>query len=163
MIIPGSPLLSYLSISSYVGTVAWAKHYYGRIRTYSQVTDKYDEFDLERKMTTKEARQSNKKAGAVIFRPGDMTKQFYSQDEIFEVAKKEYSKIAPEGSILLVGYPGSMDPCRCLYGPQSLLDNANRIWEAFESNDGWEGDNNIAKKLCDEWDNLFKKHHMVEW
>lgn len=139
----------YLEITSWRGITPFAWHYYGRLR--SGLDEDRAEIELERDLSLKEIRDENRKEGWAIYRKGDKTKAFDSEDAVIEAAKQYLpANGSPPGSraILIRGNWAATGPQEILIGPDSLKE-IYREWK------GWSHPS--ARALDKLWDETFSK------
>lgn len=144
-----STLVWYLEITSFCGITPFATHYYGRLR--SGLSEDRSEIELERDLSLKEIRDENRKEGWAIYRKGDKTKAFDSEEAVIEAAKDYIVSTGnPRGpmAILIRGNWCAAGPQEVLIGPDSLKD-IYREWK------GWS--HPCAKSLCGSWEQAIKK------
>lgn len=139
----------YLEITSWRGITPLASHYYGRLR--SGLDEDRVEIELERDLSLKEIRDENRKEGWALYRKGDRTKAFDSEDAVVEAAKRYITDAGqPSGSIaiLIRGNWTAAGPQEVLIGPDSLKE-IYREWK------GWSHPS--ARELDKLWDETLKK------
>lgn len=151
---------AHLEITSWVGTSAiGASHYYGRLRVNG-----HEEVQLERILTTSEARQMTKddrrlSDGGDFYRwkAGQSTNRFFSEQEVIDAAVACLKDQHPEVTVLFRGNSGVLDPQPVLIGPDELKAELNGLVAEAEANDWWEGDEKNMNVIADRWDNKLKE------
>lgn len=112
-------------------------------------------------MTAKEVRDENKRTqeelGFSVCKRGTKTRGFYSEDEVINAARTKFATFAAAGDVLLRGGPMYLDPIEPLAGPDDFMQEAQELYVAYEANDGWSGNQAVAKRLCNQWDKLRKR------
>lgn len=121
----------YLGISSWRGVTPFAIHYYGRLR--SGLDEDHAEIELKRDLSLNEIRDENRKEGWAIYRKGDKTKAFDSEDAVIEAAKQYIIKAGslPMSSTILIR--GNW----CAAGPQEILVGPDSLKEIYREWKGW--------------------------
>lgn len=121
----------YLEITSWRSITYFASHYYGKLR--SGLDEDRAEIELERELSLKEIRDGNRAEGWRLYRKGDRTKAFDSEDAVIEAAKKhviESGTLSGSCAILIHGNWCAAGPQKVLIGPDSLKD-IYREWKGW--------------------------------
>ena len=139
----------YLSVTSYVGILGWAQHYYGTLRC------KDKEFHLQHIMTAAEAEAANYKQTYNGWEEGSETSAFPTEEAVRKEAIRVWrGKLLP-GAILVVGSHASCGPMEVLDGPSPLKEQLMKLYDEAEKIGWWDGRNEKRMdELCSEWENL---------
>lgn len=153
----------YLVVQTFVGTVPGASHYRGHIEVaHGELSDIY----IEREMTYRERVAENKSLGFTAYRKGAVTTTFSAEEEVENHSIETLKRSRPDVNVILLrGRSCVCDPMKCLVGPDDFLNEANEIYAAWESNDGWgwtkrETDDPKeieAERLSKMWDDLLSR------
>lgn len=155
--------VTYLEITSWIGMSPEAVHYYGSLKNDDE------RVDLTRTLTRRDVSELRKtirrqypgafELYASGIEVGSKYTGFDTHAELIDLAKSTYRNHFPDSSILLVGRSSVCDPQKMVDGPADLMTAANKIYEEFESFEGYQYRRNYlrAKALNDRWDELFKE------
>lgn len=153
-----SPRICYLKITSFSGLSLGATHYYGALQCGDCETE------LEHRLTRREAIAYNKVErrikpnGTFIYREGQKTRGFTSENDIIELAIETYKKHFPNAEILLLGERGYHEPCRVLDAPESFKREMNALNAEAESFGRYVGNPKRMNTIYSRYDTL-----MEEW
>ncbi len=125
----------YLDITSFSGVSIGAEHYYGKLVCSG---DEYKTIELEKKLTSRQAKELNKKDGyGSVFRADSLTGRFDTEQEIISLAIVEYKKHFPEAKILLLGDSASAEAKKVLDAPsKELQEKCNALFNE-QKKIGW--------------------------
>lgn len=151
--------IAILDVTTWVGTSAFgASHYYGRIR----LKDK--SIDVTKPIKTKKLCDKLNKEDRYdfdLYEVGDNTNRFHDIMDLIKHAKKVYKKEFPEAIALIRGDYACVDPQEILCAPKKIEKQAKKLYEKFESYDGWncsEDEEPLVQGICDKWDNLWTNY-----
>jgi hypothetical protein len=153
---------AFLDITSftYIGSIG-AEHYYGKII----FTDKsIERFDLQHPLTQKEAIHLNKKDGDIKifhrYKRGELSDRFETENDVInygiKLFKEKYSDY-----ILILGNNCARSAVPLIYWPNKLNKLAvkiNKLADKWEKIGGYEGNDKLAGKIDNEWNNLLKNY-----
>lgn len=154
-----------LIVTSWVGSLPGAEHFYGTIerrdrKTYTTV----EEIKIVATLTSAMAKKLNldaKRRGddmAFKWKKGDDCGQFFKESDLFAAAI-EALKDKPD-AVLFVGSPSVCDPMPVIHGPESFKLAANALVAEAEANDWWEGDEPRMKDISRRWEALLREHEL---
>jgi len=144
-----------LEISSWQGMSLGAEHYYGKL--VGEKDDNYIKYELEKIMSKKDAERLSKKDDWK-YKEGRGTSRFENEDEIREIAIKEWQKIFPNACALLEGRSISAEPMKCLkVKNENLKEKLNKIWEENEVISHISRNYNKIDILCDKYWKLLER------
>lgn len=135
--------VAYLNVFQWSARLYNGAHYHGTLS--------YDNLSVPvlYKLTTRDARELNKKDPGASYSPGDESHRFCSLELLearaIEVCQKEF----PDAKVLIRGSSFCCEPQRILIGPVEL----NAIYEAYQL----ETSTKVARKLWRQWFNLIKE------
>jgi len=101
----------YLSIYDYIGITLGATHYHGELRS----NNPHIMVELKKSLTKAGAIKLNKKSNTSVFKAGDMTEGFDSEEEVRLTALNTWKNYFPDGKILLEGSMSYHEPKEVLY------------------------------------------------
>lgn len=142
-----------LHISSYVGISPGASHYYGSLHYYNNKGE-YKDIKLKHRLTAEEAKLLS--GQDFTYEKGEWSERFNSEDEIRELALKEWKKRFPDSVILLEGSSSCASVQHCLGGPRELKAKINVLFKEAEKIDWYEKDEDLMTKIDDDYMNLLK-------
>ena len=164
----------YLTISSWVGLAAEAKHYYGRVRWYEaeRTPNTFAKQDDIQHMVTELCRICSM-YDKVLHKnvPGDgkncdcnkgwitgLAGAFESQKELVESAKQWFRVHSknPKTDVLFKGGIESGDPIEILYGPAAFKKQGNALWKQAVKIDYYENDEKKMNKISKAWMDLMQ-------
>ena len=116
----------YLEITSWYGISIGAEHYYGKLSGSDTVVE------LERTLTSRQAKELNKKDSMKYLKEGSKTGRFDTKEEIIEVALFEYKKHFPDAKILILGRSSLAEPQKILDAPKQIRDKGNLLFAETE-------------------------------
>lgn len=126
-----------LSVSSWVGTLAHARHYYGTLQD-----DGNKDITVERKLSIKEQRALNKEDGVPEDHVWDdrTSSRFNSKAALYKVARAMAKEKFGKNVVVFITLPYTsweLNPSEMLLGPEPLRTKANRAWRDFEKRGGF--------------------------
>lgn len=156
--------ITFLKIRSWIGLSPEAVHYQGELQRFSNCGDKVE---FKRILSTSDAKKLNAirkrqypgDPHAAFFRAGMEYDGFDTRDELIKLALETYKTHYPESCILILGSASTGDPQLILDAPnQELITEANKIYEEFESFEGYQFRRNEQRaiELNDKWDALLE-------
>lgn len=149
----------HLEITSWRGLSLGAIHYYGELIGHKR--EKYTTIKLEQKCTRKAAIEENKKAREMGLpgrtRPGELTNQFDSKEQLRKFAIKHWKEHFPKAVILIEGNSSTVEPQPILIGPKEIKDRVNKLSREADTIDRWEKNEKRMDEICDEWNELIAK------
>ena len=116
----------YLEITSYIGFVAGASHWFGALKFRGSSVF------LQNKLSKREAIELNKRDRTALYRPGNESITFFSREQIIATAKAEYLSHFPESIALVLGSPGLSYPRQAIVGPRGYLRQANKLARDYD-------------------------------
>lgn len=167
--------VAYLKITTWVNSYAvMAEHYYGEIifgdNQWSKETPKEE---VEYAMSYTEAVRMNKSDSMRMIpfnlkrKEGDKSGAFKDRDRLIEEAIKLFKKDSKGFNVLLEGGPDYIDPHKMLIGPENMTEKANKIYEQFESYNGWgcePSEEKIVQSISNDWSDitgLYKEYRSI--
>lgn len=136
---------------TFIGSLG-ARHFYGK------VSFRDEEYELVWHITAEEARLLNKHDGYNSYKKGDESSRFVSEEALIEAATNLYeSKLKGLGCKLLLG--DSSIPASVIAYDESNTAAAKKLAELsteFEAIDGYEGDEDRADEISDEYTETLK-------
>ncbi len=153
---------AYLKITTWVGSLSNAQHYYGRIVF---ALKEHRDIDVNHKLTIKEAINLNKSDNFRFipnnnnYKAGEVTDRFMDESKLKREAIKTFKKeVMPKGfEILMLGDNCCIDPEEMLVGPKSVMEKSNELNDRFNALNGWEckdEDEKIVDHICKQWDKV---------
>jgi len=109
--------------------------------------------ELEKKVKKKDLKNLNRNDG-YLYRIGDKTKRFNTEEEAIEIAKETYKKHFKKATVLIQGGVSYVEPKKVLDAPtKEIITEANEIYEKAKRLDFYEYDENddVMDKLTKEW------------
>ena len=151
---------AYLTILTWTDSliVMMALHYYGRIRFGEK-----DSVDVEFILTKDDATKMNMDRDVYIYgryKTGESSTAFTDEKKLIKEAIKLFKKDPHGYDVLLKGDHYICDPQKVICGPKDIMLKANRLWNKFESYNGWgckEEDESRVRVICDKWDDIIGK------
>lgn len=125
-----------LNVTTWAGTLVYAKHYYGKLQ------DGDTSLQVEWLMTTEQQRELNREDGVSdeCVWEGRTCTRFDSKEKLFEEATKLAKARFGEDVILFVSQEyvdWQHNPSEMLFGPEPLRTKANEAWRDFEDKGGY--------------------------
>lgn len=160
----------------YCSITTWAdcpsvlgEHYYARLR--SRVCDESsqvcDEIDLDYVIREADAAELNEPdifGTFAEYKPGDRSTRFFDVKKLRLAAARQYKKLFPGASLLVVGSHYTAQPQEILNGPTGLRAPANVIFRKCEKLDWWEaGNDDEVEVLMRKWLALVVGHGIWPW
>jgi len=151
----------YLQITSWAGVSIGAEHSYGELCGYNGKEDQT--IELKKALTREDARLLNKKDSTYgrLWKEGELTKRFNTEEEIIKIAKKEWKKHFPQAKVLIEGRSGILEPQLIIVAPADYKRKCNILFQKVEANNGWEGDEKVMQAIEDEWKELNKEYFKI--
>lgn len=117
----------FLTISSFVGISAGAKHYYGRLEHLQGGNSP----DVTYKMTKAEADLFNgrKRLG---YRKGEESTRFSTRRKVINAAKKQFKIHFPKATVLILGRPAVCAPFEVLVGPKEFKEKMTKLAKRYD-------------------------------
>jgi len=148
----------HLSISSFMGLSPEATHYYGTLSSYDG--KEIISHEILRKMDREDVRLFNKNNWGAVYRVGELTRRFTTEQGIIRIAKKIWRKHFPSSKVLILGRGAVCEP-------QLIIDIASESLEWFKRKNNilykraekcncWDNESKMLK-ICKEWDKLCEK------
>ena len=145
-----------LEISTWGGVSFNAEHYYGSLVGY--INNEYTKYDVEKKMSKKDAQILGKKDDWDYYKAGSFTNRFDDPDEIKKVALDQWMDKFPQALALLKGHFSSAEPQEVLWVKNSeYLYELNEIWKKNEAIPHTNKNFPEINKLCNIFDKLLEK------
>ncbi len=147
-------VIGYLDISNWTGISIGAIHWYGKLQIDHLGRREDETIELRRKMTNKEILALNKEQGFAMYRAGEKTHRFDTEQEVIDFGiqtfKSGYKGVLMRGSI------GSFTPWHnIIVWPLAftpLVTEMNKIAKQFQAINGYEGQQKkVAEKLDKKW------------
>jgi hypothetical protein len=135
--------ICYLEINTFVGYCIGAIHYYGHL------TFEDKKKNIKCKLNKQQA--ENLSTSDYKYKIGMTSERFETEEEIINIAKKNWKKIYPPAEILIKGRSGILDPQQCIAGNKILKDKINILWKQAEKIGGYEGDEKQMTKISDKY------------
>ncbi len=143
---------AYLQITTWKGTLVWyAAHYYGCLRFGDE------RVDLQDKLTEAGAKRFNKaeRDSLYKYKAGDETDRFSDEEKLIKSAIELFKKDDHGYEILLKGDNSYCDPKKVLAGSPEIMVEANKLFDQYEENGGWDCINKQKiERICEQWDLL---------
>lgn len=142
----------YCKISSWKGRIEGAEHYY--VDLNQQVLHRNSK-KVWHNLTYSEAARINRvgsnREPERRFEVGEEVGWFFDLERAREGAIAVYKEMYPGAIILVEGDIGTYQPQLILDGPIEAMEAINELYQRAEENNGWEGDEDEMKAICDEW------------
>lgn len=165
--------LLFLSITTYMGSVPGARHYFGRIVSRFDSKEKTEcgvmprrsvDENVWRPMTGKEAKRENKEQDVTFYSPGSALVHFETEAEVRLLGIEITKKLFPD-AILIEGDAGTCSAQPVLYVPEkapkpvlTLARKMTALATEWNSIGGYDrGNNKRLGKIDDDYQKLFKK------
>lgn len=146
--------IAYLNVTSWVGRLAYAEHFYGRL-TY----ERQDE-EVLHTITAEEAERLNgdKLCDERDYEEGSECSRFFTHEGVVKAALEQWQTHWPDAEVLLLGEPCVLDPTEVLAGPDSFMTEGNEIVKLCYSTGYYDADELTAehKELRQRWRNLLE-------
>jgi hypothetical protein len=149
----------YCKISSWVGRVQSAEHYYVDLSCgrYSD-SDRVDRV-VRHNLTQSEADRLNRRDGIsrkeldiqTAWEAGEEVGYFFSRERAVRGAIAAYKELSPDAILLVEGNISTYEPQLILDGPPEARKALNELYERAEANDWWEGDEEAMQAIMDDW------------
>jgi len=120
----------YLTLTTWTESscVAWAEHWYGRLKQRRSGHERCHEVDYV--LTAKDAKSLNEgDPTAPPYKAGERSGRFFSREAVIKAALECWQEHWPEADILILGDPLTLDPQEVLAGPEPLKSDINAIVE----------------------------------
>ena len=143
--------IAFLSLTSFMGAVPGASHWYANIWFNKERTD------LDHAISKREAAVMNKSDNRFdresTWSPGDVTSRYGSKEDAIKVAKERWREIAPDAKVLVEGDSFVGEPQPVLEGlPDETMNKLNALYQVCEDLGWWDGKNTEeVEKNNQEW------------
>jgi len=160
----------YCKISSWVGRVYGAEHYYAdlRQRKWEGGEGKTHEEKVWHNLTPSEADRLNRRVEQDPEYPepkweaGEEVGYFFSRERAVAGAVAVYKELFPGAVILVEGDIGTYEPQTILDGPPEAMEALNGLVAAAEEIDWWEEDEKAMRAIQDAWKAIWIPEFEVE-
>lgn len=151
----------FLTTSTFVGTGVGAVHYYGRLEPLQLG----DAFDVNHKLTQKEADRFNKawltkemRESSAGYQKGEESTRFFSRRAVIAAARKQFKIHFPKATILVLGRSAYCSPQEILVGPKEFKDKINVLSKEYDKLD-WdiEADRPKIRKIEKRWQKIWPR------
>lgn len=149
----------YCKISSWVGRVFGAEHYYVDLQR-GRYPDRVEE-KVYHKLTQSEADRLNRRRiqdpeyPEPTWEAGEEVGYFFSKERAVRGAVAAYKAKFPGAVILVEGDIGTYEPQLILDGPSETMEAINKLVERAEAIDWWEDDEEAMQIINDEWKEIW--------
>lgn len=137
----------YLETSTFRGGMCCdAIHYYGRL-SWKNNDGVREDLEIQKKLSREEAHRLTEHDGYEYkWRAGNTTGRFEKEEEIIELAMKEYKKIFPDCDCILVkGRYNTCEPQEILCGPEEYAKQVNELYAEAERIGFWDNDKRMTQ------------------
>jgi hypothetical protein len=146
----------YCKISSWKGYVPGAEHYYADLRQREGGESwKTIEKKVYHNLTLSEAERLNRRNPDERWEAGEEVGYFFDRDRAVEGAVAAYKGLFPGAVLLVEGEIGTYQPQLILDGPPKVMEAINDLYRQAEDNDGWEGDEEAMRLICEAWEAIW--------
>lgn len=139
-----------IEISSFAGVCPGASHF------FAQLCSRDLRIELTHALTRPQALELNKKLETRLFRAGNHSSTFFSQQEIIDEAKEVWRQHFPDAKVLILGRIAVCEPQHVLVGPRGYQGPVNRLAKRREKLE-WFSDLKELDAICAEWEALNTK------
>jgi hypothetical protein len=144
------PKVVYCQITSWVGRVEGAEHYYVEL-----VQRCGDEKTLHHSLTLSEAERLNRRNPDKRWLPGEDIRYFFDINRAVRAAVAGYKTMFPGAIILVEGASSSFEPQPILDGPKEVMAAINKLVEQAEDIDWWEEDEKAMRVISEKWKTIW--------
>jgi len=145
-----TPRVCYLRTSTFVGTVAWAIHWYGKLICGKK------EVHVLYTLTQGDAERLNKADPSTNpYAAGDTTERFFSKIELLTAAVAQWQQT--RARFLIQGDPATWEPQWVLAGPEDVRTRINAIFAKCERLGWWDKNPDKVGRLTNQWEQIWKK------
>lgn len=150
----------YCKISSWVGRVQSAEHYYADLKAGRYPAKRVEE-KVWHNLTQSEADRLNRRTMQdprypnPTWKVGEEVGYFFSRERAVEGAVAVYKELFPGAVILVEGDIGTYEPQLILDGPPEAMKAINDLYEQAEEIGWWEGDEKAMQVIADAWEAIW--------